>query len=223
MTAICGRCAMCGAGSGVLTTRPFPLTSGPDALHVAIPAQTGSRIFAFSFRSRRELDKLDPRDDAFDCLSLDTHTEEASVSPDGQMVVYSDRPDGSLWRSRTDGSQRLRLTSPPLSGLAPQWSPKGEQILFTGVRAGQARQIYIVASDGGALRPVLPEGWEGAQADWSPDGYRIVVIMRNLKTHPQYGALYAGADHRDLERTAGFERPQRAAVVAGWAIHRRDR
>jgi Tol biopolymer transport system component len=120
-------------------------------------------------------------------LSLDTHAEEGSVSPDGAMVVYSDRPDGSLWRSRTDGTQRLRLTSAPLSGMAPQWSPKGEQILFTGVRPGQARQIYIVASDGGALRPVLPEGWEGAQADWSPDGYRIAVVMRNRKTHPQFG------------------------------------
>jgi Tol biopolymer transport system component/DNA-binding winged helix-turn-helix (wHTH) protein len=166
---------------------PVPLTSGPDALNVATPAQTGSRIFAFSFRSRRELQRFDPRNMRATPLSLDTHTEEASVSPDGEMVVYSDHPDGSLWRSRTDGSQRLRLTSPPLSGMAPQWSPKGEQILFTGVRPGQARQIYIVASDGGALRPVLPEGWEGALADWSPDGYRIAVIMRNRKTHPEYG------------------------------------
>jgi Tol biopolymer transport system component/DNA-binding winged helix-turn-helix (wHTH) protein len=166
---------------------PVPLTSGPDALNVATPAQTGSRIFAFSFRSRRELQKFDPRTMRAAALSLDTHAEEGSVSPDGAMVVYSDRPDGSLWRSRTDGTQRLRLTSAPLSGMAPQWSPKGEQILFTGVRPGQARQIYIVASDGGALRPVLPEGWEGAQADWSPDGYRIAVVMRNRKTHPQFG------------------------------------
>ena len=175
---------------------PVPLASGPDALKVATPSQTGSRVFAFNFRSRRELEKLDPRTMRTTTLSLDTHTEEASVSSDGEMVVYSDRPEGSLWRSRTDGSQRLRLTSPPLSGLAPRWSPKGEQILFTGVRTGQARQIYIVASDGGALRPVLPEGWEGADADWSPDGYRIVVVMRNRKTHPQFG-LYT------LEPTTG--------------------
>ncbi|MGA2421128.1 MAG: winged helix-turn-helix domain-containing protein, partial [Candidatus Acidiferrum sp.] len=36
---------------------PFPLTSGPDSLHVAIPAETGTRVFAFSFRSHRELQK----------------------------------------------------------------------------------------------------------------------------------------------------------------------
>ncbi len=175
---------------------PFPLTSGPDSLHVAIPTQTGSRIFAFSFRSRRELEQIEPRTLGFSTLSVDANAEEASVSPDGQMVVYSDRPDGSLWRSRTDGSQRIRLTNPPLAGLFPRWSPKGEQILFTGVRTGQARQIYILSADGGSLRPVLPKGWEGLKADWSPDGYRIVVTMRNQKIHPQY-ALYL------LEPTTG--------------------
>jgi Tol biopolymer transport system component/DNA-binding winged helix-turn-helix (wHTH) protein len=165
---------------------PFPLTSGPDVLHVTIPTQTGSRIFAFSFRSRRELENLDPKTMRASMLSLDTLAQEASVSPDGQMVAYSNRPDGSLWRSNTDGSQRLRLTSAPLGALSPRWSPKGEQILFTGVRPDQPRQIYLLASDGGALRPVLPKGWEGASADWSPDGYRIAVIMRNLKIHPRY-------------------------------------
>jgi Tol biopolymer transport system component len=163
---------------------------------VAIPTQTGSRIFAFSFRSRRELEQIEPRTLGFSTLSVDANAEEASVSPDGQMVVYSDRPDGSLWRSRTDGSQRIRLTNPPLAGLFPRWSPKGEQILFTGIRTGQARQIYILSADGGSLRPVLPKGWEGLNADWSPDGYRIVVTMRNQKIHPQY-ALYL------LEPTTG--------------------
>jgi Tol biopolymer transport system component/DNA-binding winged helix-turn-helix (wHTH) protein len=165
---------------------PFPLTSGPDDLHVAIPAQTGSRIFAFSFRSRRELEKIEPRTMHASMLNVDTLAQEASVSSDGQMVVYTDRPDGSLWRSKTDGSQRLKLTSAPLGGLALRWSPKGEQILFTGIRNDQPRQIYLLSSDGGAMRPVLPKGWEGANADWSPDGYRIAVTMRNPKLHPRY-------------------------------------
>jgi Tol biopolymer transport system component/DNA-binding winged helix-turn-helix (wHTH) protein len=175
---------------------PFSLTSGPDSLHVAIPTQTGSRIFAFSFRSHRELEQLEPRSFRFSTLRVDANAEEASVSPDGEMVVYSDRPDGSLWRSRRDGSQRIRLTNPPLEGSSPRWSPKGEQILFTGVRKGQARQIYLLSADGGSLRPVLPKGWEALNADWSPDGYRIVVTMRNEKIHPQY-ALFL------LEPTTG--------------------
>jgi len=169
---------------------PVLLTSGPDSLHVAIPAQTGSRIFAFSFRPQRELEEVEPQTQHSSVLSLDANAEEASVSPDGQMLAYSDRPDGSLWRSRADGSQRLRLTNAPLGGLTPRWSPKGEQIMFSGVRSGQPRQMYIVSWDGGSLRPILPKGWEGLNADWSPDGYRIVVTMRNQKTHPQYGVFF---------------------------------
>jgi Tol biopolymer transport system component len=169
---------------------PSLLTSGPDSLHVAIPAQSGSRIFAFSFRAQRELERFDPKTQHSSMLNVDANAEEASLSPDGQMLAYSDRPDGSLWRSRADGSQPLRLTNAPLGGLMPRWSPKGEQIMFTGVRSGQPRQMYIVSWDGGSLRPILPKGWEGLSADWSPDGYRIVVTMRNQKTHPQYGVFF---------------------------------
>jgi Tol biopolymer transport system component/DNA-binding winged helix-turn-helix (wHTH) protein len=190
---------------------PFSLASGPDDLHVAIPTQTGSRIFAFSFRSRRELEKIDPRTMRVSLLSLDTLAQEASVSLDGQMVVYSNRPDGSLWRSNTDGLQRLRLTSAPLGGLSPRWSPKGEQILFTGIRNDQPRQIYLLSSDGGAMRPVLPKGWEGANADWSPDGYRIVVVMRNPKIHPHY-ALFTleptTAVWKELPDSKDFNEPR---------------
>ena len=190
---------------------PFSLTSGPDDLHVAIPTQTGSRIFAFSFRSRRELEKIDPRTMRTSTLSLDTLAQEASVSLDGQKVVYSNRPDGSLWRGNTDGSQRLRLTSSPLGGLFPRWSPKGEQILFTGIRNDQPRQIYLLSSDGGAMRPVLPKGWEGANADWSPDGYRIVVAMRNPKIHPHY-ALFTleptTAVWKELPDSKDFNEPR---------------
>jgi Tol biopolymer transport system component/DNA-binding winged helix-turn-helix (wHTH) protein len=176
---------------------PVPLTSGPDALNLATPAQSGSRIFAFSFRSRRELEKFDPRTMRRTPLSLDTHAEEADVSRDGETVVYSGGPDGSLWRSRTDGSQRLRLTSAPLRGGAPRWSPKGEQVLFTGVRQGQPGQIYIIESDGGALRPVLPKHWEAESADWSPDGHSLIVNMRNSRTHPEYALFF-------LEPTTGM-------------------
>jgi DNA-binding winged helix-turn-helix (wHTH) protein len=33
---------------------PVQITQGPDSLHVSIPAQAGSRVFAFSLRSQRE-------------------------------------------------------------------------------------------------------------------------------------------------------------------------
>ncbi len=166
---------------------PAQLTHGPDSLHVSIPTQAGSRVFAFSFRSNRELQKFEPQSHRAESLILNANAELASVSPDGHLALYTDRPDGSLWRSSIDGAQRLRLTKPPLVASAPHWSRDGKQILFTGVRPGYLRQIYFLSADGGALRAVLPEGREASDADWSPDGTQIVVSMREQKTQPKFG------------------------------------
>ena len=166
---------------------PVQLTHGPDSLHVAIPAETGSRVFAFSFRSNRELQKIEPPSHHADTLIPNANAELASVSPDGHLALYTDRPDGSLWRSSIDGAQRLRLTKPPLVASAPHWSRDGKQILFTGARPGSMHQIYFLSADGGAMRAVLPESREASDADWSPDGTQIVVSMREQKTQPKFG------------------------------------
>lgn len=166
---------------------PVELTRGPDSLHVSIPAQTGSRVFAFSLRSQRELKKIDPRTDGSVFLAPNIRTDEAVVSPDAKSVLYIDRPDGSLWLSRMDANKQLRLTNAPLVAAAPRWSRDGKRILFTGVQSGHARQIYILSADGGGLRAVLPEGREGTAADWSPDGTQIVVCMRDVKIQNKFG------------------------------------
>jgi Tol biopolymer transport system component/DNA-binding winged helix-turn-helix (wHTH) protein len=166
---------------------PVELTRGPDSLHVSIPAQTGSRVFAFSLRSHRELKKIDPRTNGSTFLMPNIRAEEAVVSPDGQSLLYIDRPDGSLWLSRMDTSKQLRLTNASLVAAAPRWSRDGKRVLFTGVQPGHARQIYVLSADGGALRAVLPEDREGASADWSPDGTQLVVSMRDVKIQPKFG------------------------------------
>jgi len=166
---------------------PVQLTHGPDSLHVAIPTQTDSRVFAFSFRSNRELQKIEPQSHHAETLIPNANAEVASVSPDGHLALYTDRADGSLWRSSNDGAQRLRLTKPPLVASAPHWSRDGKQILFTGLRPGYMRRIYFLSADGGALRAVLPESREASDADWSPDGAQIVVSMREQKTQPKFG------------------------------------
>lgn len=190
---------------------PYPLTSGPDSLHVAIPQHMGSRIFAFSFRTHRELEKINPQTGRESLLSLDSAAAQASIAPNEQMIAYSDWPDGSLWCSRANGSSRLRLASPPLQGYEPRWSPNSGEILFTGIREGQARYLYVISPDGGSLHPVLPVDWEGSEADWSPDGYRIVVNMRNPKSKPDY-ALYLVEPTtwavKELQNSKGLNEPR---------------
>jgi Tol biopolymer transport system component/DNA-binding winged helix-turn-helix (wHTH) protein len=190
---------------------PFPLTSGPDSLHVAIPAQISSRIFAFSSRSHRELQSFAAGTLRATTALLDTSASQAAISPDDQMVVYSYSPDDSLWCSRMDGRGRLRLTIAPLRGAAPRWSPDGKRILFTGFRQGQAHSIYVISPDGGSLRPILPSGWEGSEADWSPDGYRVVVAMSNHKSQPEeslYSLEPTTGTVKELANSKGFSEPR---------------
>ena len=59
-------------------------------------------------------------------------------SRDGQWVTYIQYPEGSLWRSRADGSERLQFTFPPMQVGLPRWSPDGKQIVFTAMLPGKA-------------------------------------------------------------------------------------
>jgi hypothetical protein len=46
-------------------------------------------------------------------------------SRDGQWVTYVSYPEGALWRSRIDGSERRQMTVPPLAVVNPRWSRMG--------------------------------------------------------------------------------------------------
>jgi Tol biopolymer transport system component len=88
-------------------------------------------------------------------------------------VAYVSYPEGSLWRSKLDGSERLQLTYPPLNPHLLYWSPDGRKVAFTDKNSAK---IYEVDSGGGgAPRQLMPEV-SGPQWDpnWLPDGQKIV-------------------------------------------------
>src|SRR5438445_4000419 len=95
-------------------------------------------------------------------------------SRDGQWVTYVSFPDGALWRSRSDGSNRLQLTFAPLQALSPTWSPDGQQIAFQGGRAGKFDEIYLISTEGGTPEPLFKDGLNRVRPGWSADGRSIV-------------------------------------------------
>ena len=44
---------------------------------------------------------------------------DLQFSHDGKWIAYVTYPDRMLWRSRTDGSERLQLTTPPMRAFLP--------------------------------------------------------------------------------------------------------
>jgi Tol biopolymer transport system component len=152
---------------------PFQLTNSPLPMAWPVPSTDGKRLFVDAWPPRTEFLRYDLKSGqlvpAFDGIS-GTGLE---FSKDGKWVAYTAVPDGLLWRAAADGSQRLRLTSPPFQANLPHWSPDGKQIAFFGSRGGNPARIYVVSFDGGALKQVT-NGEGGKEGDWdpswSPDG-----------------------------------------------------
>jgi Tol biopolymer transport system component len=89
-------------------------------------------------------------------------------------VAYIKAPEGTLWRSRADGSQRLQLTSPPMEAMYPRWSPDGKHIAFPGKLPGQPWKIYVASADGGDPQQLSLGNRNVTDPDWSPDGNQLV-------------------------------------------------
>ena len=97
------------------------------------------------------------------------------VSPDGRSVAYTTFPDGTLWRSGTDGSGRVQLTFPPMRAALPRWSPDGTQIAFTAWTASETAKIFVVAATGGTPRRVTSGRDAEQDVSWSPDGKKLLL------------------------------------------------
>src|SRR5438876_664059 len=51
-----------------------------------------------------------------------------------------------------------------------RWSPDGTRIVFTGLRPGKARKIYLISAAGGNAQELMQEERTEADPTWSPDG-----------------------------------------------------
>src|SRR5262249_44564873 len=89
-----------------------------------------------------------------------------------------------LWRSKGDGSERLRLISPPIRALLPRWSPDGKRITFIAKIPGKPRKIYIVSAEGGGAPPQQLTAEERIEVGpgWAPDGKMLVFGIRDTQT-----------------------------------------
>ena len=150
-------------------SRPTQLTFGPTSFQFATASTDGKQILAIGQTLRGELSLYDAQSRLFGKYLNGISAGFTDFSRDGQWIAYVSHPEGTLWRSRIDGSERLQLTFPPMGPIInPKWSPDGRSIAFT--EWSYPRKDYLVPADGGAPLLVLSGEFQPADLTWSPDG-----------------------------------------------------
>jgi len=159
----------------------FQLTTGPTHFFNQILSTDEKAIFTTSTRKQGELLRYEKKTGRLLPYLRGLSAESVSFSRDGKWIAYVKFPQGELWRSRTDGSEELQLTSPPLLTHAPNWSPDGKQIAFSGQRAGEEWQLYLISADGGVPQPIAQTD-TALESTWSPNGRSLLFqIFENGK------------------------------------------
>jgi Tol biopolymer transport system component len=138
-----------------------------------MPSRDGKRLFVVGDQRKGRLARYDAGTKQFVPYLDELSAEGIAVSGDGRWVAYTAYPEGTLWRSRTDGSERLQLTSSQALAALPRWSPDGTEIAYFSWTAFETPRIYMVSAAGGSPRRatsgVLPE----TDPTWAPDGKRL--------------------------------------------------
>lgn len=126
---------------------------------------------------RGELARYDVSSKRFMPFLNGISAEYVAFSKDGQWVTYVSYREGTLWRSRVDGTERMQLTYPPMYPVLPRWSPDGKKIIFFefALGADKPARMYEIPADGGTARQILPDDRkQQLDPNWSPDGSKIV-------------------------------------------------
>jgi Tol biopolymer transport system component len=175
-----------------LDRQPMQLTTGPLNYFAPLPSRDGKRLYVVGEQPRGELLRFDMKLRQFVHFLPGVSAEQVRFSRDGEWAAYITYPEGALWRSKVDGSQRLQLTFPPVVSGLPRWSPDGKQIAYVRAEPGQPFSIYVVSRDGGRLQSLLSDEFEQMDPDWLDENS---LVFGNLAPFSQPGTPHPAGIH----------------------------
>jgi Tol biopolymer transport system component len=167
---------------------PVQLTTGPTNIGEPVPSRDGKKLFVLGWQPRAELVRYDSKSRQFTPYLSGISALGLDFSRDKQWVVYLDFADGTMWRSKVDGSQKLQLTFPPMQSYSLRWSPDGQQIAFFGHLPEERWQIYVVPAAGGSPELIYRSETNLMDPGRSPDGKSLVFGENPLSD--QRSAIY---------------------------------
>lgn len=118
---------------------------------------------------------------------LATETREyhaPSWSPNGQWIaLMGSTPlgDFNIYLVRANGTDLRQLTSEPGIQEEPSFSPDSREVAYSAFSQDQPNEaIKVIRIDGTGARAVTPPEINGFDADWSPEGDRLVFVLANF-------------------------------------------
>jgi eukaryotic-like serine/threonine-protein kinase len=151
--------------------KPTQLTTGPMDFLGPLPGRDNKGLFVIGWQGRGELARYDVKTQQFVPYMSGMSAAGIAFSNDGRWMAYTSVPEGNLWKSKVDGSERLQLTFSPVQAYQPRWSPDGKKIAFEAIMPGQPWKMYLISTDGGQPEEVMTGIGD---LGWSPDGTSLI-------------------------------------------------
>lgn len=180
---------------------PFELTSGQLSSLSPVVSPDGKKLYVIGRQLRGEVQRWDSKTQQWVQALGGISAEFVEYSSDGQWITYVLFPEGTLWKSRVDGTERTQLTFAPLQVHEPHWSPDQKYISFHAFGRDTQSRMYRISSDGGKPDPLTNAEHDELAPSWSPDGKSIAfsyapfierssetlgVFTVNLSTHERH-------------------------------------
>jgi serine/threonine protein kinase/Tol biopolymer transport system component len=169
---------------------PVKLATGASIAQSPLPSLNGNSVYFMGITKRGELERFDLKKRSFVLYLPGISAEGLTFTRDGSRIAYASLPEGNLWESKSDGSDRRQLTFAPMKVSMPRWSPDGSQIAFVGSKPGDVGKIYMIPSEGGNPQQVTHGERGDGDPSWSPNGDELAfgaafggIRILNLKNH----------------------------------------
>lgn len=125
-----------------------------------------------------------------------------SLSPDGKMMVFSSDRAGNpqIYVQPVDGSgEAKRISFEGKHNTAPDWSPHGNNIAYSGMTPDGKINLFVTRPDGLNTVQMTAGVGNNESPSWSPDGRRLVFSSnRDGKVYHIYSMTVEGLKLRQL-------------------------
>jgi dipeptidyl aminopeptidase/acylaminoacyl peptidase len=164
-----------------------------------------------------------PRPVAISDLFAFRDLHDPQISPDGQWVAYSvgsadlseDKFEERIWMSPTAGADAIPLTAEGVSSSHPRWSLDGKFLAFLSARNEGKTQVWLLNRQGGEAQKLTDTPQDVEDFAWSPDGKRLVLVLRDPKPEE-----LEAAKTKDKDKDDSADKGKKAKTPKPWVVDR---